>query len=254
MSRPGPSSAAVAAVLVFGGCAQRPMQPPPTAVLEVVPADDWPALTDDLDPESLEAACRSSIEVLDLLSPDEVFSFGPVVRSASELARGTRRACAIVARSVAVEERRRALLDEFLLLRSTGRDGSGEVLFTGYYEQLLEARHDASGSFTFPIYGVPGNLVTVDLGDFGIVADPPRIAGRRRRHRLCRQPGGRVFSPRPGLGYPGLPRWRQGPGRICRDQRTAVPIHRPVAHRRRVGQPGGDVHAGDSRLSGPTPG
>jgi len=160
------------------------VQPPPTAVLQVVPADDWPVLTDDLDPESLETACRSSIEFLDLVSPDEVYSLGPVVRSAAELARGTRRACAIIARSVTAEERQRALLDEFILLRSTGRDGKGEVLFTGYYEPLLEARYDASGSFTIPIYGVPSNLVTVDLGDFDIVTDRPRIAGRVDGRRL----------------------------------------------------------------------
>lgn len=173
-----PRSLAVVGVaaLALGGCAQRPT--PPAAVLEIVPAAEWPALTDDLDPESLEAACRPSFEYLEAVPPSEAISFGPIVRSAAELALGTRRACEIITESVTEEERQRALQDEFLLLRSAGRDGWGEVLFTGYYEPLLDARSEASGSFEYPVYGVPSDLVTADLRDFGIANDPSRIVGR----------------------------------------------------------------------------
>jgi len=184
MRRPGLPFAAIAGAVLLWACARPPVPPPQTAILEVVPAGDWPILTDDLGPESLAAACRSSIEYLDRLPPDESLSFGPVARTAAELARGTRRACAIIARSATPRQRQRALEDEFLLLRSAGRDGRGEVLFTGYYEPLLEARRDASGEFEHPIYGVPGDLVTADLGDFGVVTDSPRIAGRVEGRRF----------------------------------------------------------------------
>jgi len=174
----------MAVVLLFGGCVRKPVELLPTTNLETLSADDWPSLADDLDPASLQAACAPSIDYLDRVPSDRIFTFGSVERSAAELARGTRRACEIIAASAVEEERRRALQDEFLLLRSVGRDGRGEVLFTGYYEPLLDARSEASGSFNHPIYGVPSNLVTVDLGDFGVKTDQERIVGRVDQQQL----------------------------------------------------------------------
>jgi membrane-bound lytic murein transglycosylase A len=53
------------------------------------------------------------------------------------------------------------LQQEFMLLRSAGRDGRGEVLITGYYEPVLVARRVPEPPFIHPVYGVPDDLVTV---------------------------------------------------------------------------------------------
>lgn len=175
---------AAAVIVLNGGCAHKPVEPPPVVPLEVVPADDWPVLTDDFDPESLQTACGPSIDYLERNPPDRVFGFGPIERSAAELAQGVRRACEIISASSSEEEQRKSLQEEFLLLRSVGRDGRGEVFFTGYYEPLLEARGEASGSFEHPIYGVPSDLITVDLTEFGVESDPSRLVGRVDRKKL----------------------------------------------------------------------
>jgi membrane-bound lytic murein transglycosylase A len=113
-----------------------------------------------------------------------VFTFGPVERTAEELARGVRRARDILLASPDDHERMVRLQADFLLLRSVGRDDRGEVLFTGYYEPLIDARRKASTVFDYPIYAIPGDLVTVDLRDFGLDADRPGIIGRVDRQRL----------------------------------------------------------------------
>jgi peptidoglycan lytic transglycosylase A len=176
--------AAVAMIVVIGGCAHKTVEPPPVVPLEIVLAESWPMLADDFDPGSLHAACGPSISYLERVPPDRVYQFGQVERSASELATGVRRACEIIAATVDGPGRNNALQEEFLLLRSVGRDDRGEVFFTGYYEPLLDARGESTGSFEHPIYGVPGDLVTVDLADFGVENDPSRLVGRLDRKKL----------------------------------------------------------------------
>lgn len=176
--------AAVAMIVVIGGCAHKTVEPPPVVPLEIVAEANWPTLADDFDSGSLDAACGPSISYLERVPPDRVYQFGPVERSASELAAGVRRACEIIVATADGQERNEALQREFLLLRSVGRDGRGEVFFTGYYEPLLDARSEPSVSFEHPIYGVPGDLITVDLADFGVENDPARLVGRVERKKL----------------------------------------------------------------------
>lgn len=175
---------AVAMLVVIGGCVHETVEPPPVVPLEIVPEESWPTLADDFDPESLDAACGPSISYLERVPPDRVYQFGPEERSASELAAGVRRACEIIASTADGQDRISAIQEEFLLLRSVGRDGRGEVFYTGYYEPLLDARGEPSGSFEHPIYGVPGDLITVDLADFGVENDPSRLVGRLDRREL----------------------------------------------------------------------
>jgi membrane-bound lytic murein transglycosylase A len=120
------------------------------------------------------------------LPDDRSFTFGSVTRTAAELAAGLRRSCELALLPPA--NRRAALQREFILLRSVGRDGKGEVLFTGYYEPLLDAREMPGEPFLHPVYGVPDDLVTVRLDDFGVRAEEDRLVGRVEDRRLLPYP------------------------------------------------------------------
>ncbi len=146
--------------------------------LEVVPVAQWPALADDLDEDSLLAASESSLAYFLRVPGDTVFTFGPVERTASQLAAGILRFREVMSESRGVEERREMLSREFILLRSIGRSGRGDVLFTGYFEPLLEARRHVEPPFQYPVYGVPEDLVEVDLADFGLDRGPKTLVGR----------------------------------------------------------------------------
>lgn len=52
-------------------------------------------------------------------------------------------------------------------------------VITGYYEPLLHGGHQRSARFRYPVYGVPEDLLIVDLGDLY-----PELKGRPLRGRL----------------------------------------------------------------------
>src|SRR5437868_11239218 len=58
-------------------------------------------------------------------------------------------------------------------------EGGEEGLVTGYYEPLLNGSRKPSGRFRYPLYGVPDDMLTIDLGDVY-----PQLKGMRLRGRL----------------------------------------------------------------------
>ena len=78
-----------------------------------------------------------------------------------------------------------AVQKEFDWISVAGHDGQGKVHVTGYYLPLLEARMKPDSRFRFPLYGVPKDLVRVNLGAFH-----PRFEGEAIVARL---EGGKVL-------------------------------------------------------------
>lgn len=58
-------------------------------------------------------------------------------------------------------------------------------MFTGYYEPELHASRVKSNAYRTPIYGLPDDLVSVDLGLFKSALHDERITGRVDGHRLA---------------------------------------------------------------------
>ena len=58
-------------------------------------------------------------------------------------------------------------------------DGSDTGLITGYYEPLLHGAHQPGGRYQTPLYGVPRDMITVDLASVY-----PELKGMRLRGRV----------------------------------------------------------------------
>jgi membrane-bound lytic murein transglycosylase A len=71
----------------------------------------------------------------------------------------------------------------FLPWEVTTTDAAGarvdSGIITGYYEPQLRGSRQRGGAYTIPLYGVPDDLVTIDLGDLY-----PALKGERVRGRL----------------------------------------------------------------------
>ncbi len=63
-------------------------------------------------------------------------------------------------------------------------DGGSEGLATGYYEPLLRGSRTATARYRYPLYGVPEDLLGVDLPAFGIASRESRLRARLEGKRV----------------------------------------------------------------------
>jgi membrane-bound lytic murein transglycosylase A len=63
-------------------------------------------------------------------------------------------------------------------------DGTAEGTITGYYEPILRGSRRPSAQYRFPVYGVPEDLLTVDLSDIYPELKNMRLRGRLEGRRI----------------------------------------------------------------------
>ncbi len=99
-----------------------------------------------------------------------------------------REACAAASllSSATPESARGFFESEFVPYRLS--QGSVEGLFTGYYEPELKGSRTQHDAYQTPLYGVPGDLVNVDLGLFRDNLRGQRLVGRVTGNRLVPYP------------------------------------------------------------------
>lgn len=176
----------LAVLTLLAGCVTPGPPPTPTAqnVLRQVPADEWPVLLDGLDARGFFQAAESSLAYLRRAKPDKRFTFGPYQMTAAQMAAMLEDLKDLLYRLPDPLSRNQALQRDYILLESVGRDGQGEVLMTGYYEPVLQARRQPQGSFQYPVYALPDDLVWVDLRGFGEQYPAKKLVGQVKGHQV----------------------------------------------------------------------
>ena len=165
------------------------VEPPPsppivwTAASALVRAGVPKQLRDDQPAQSLLDAVDLSLEKFAAVDPAASVRFGAEQVTVGRLAAGMR----------AFRDRLAAMgLSEpfFAYLRENFEffaSAAAEVTFTGYYEPLLRGSLRPSPRYPYPLYGTPGDLVTVDLPQFYFFKEQngfPQIKGRVSNNRL----------------------------------------------------------------------
>lgn len=82
------------------------------------------------------------------------------------------------------EALRRFFEDNFTPYQVTNPDSTSEGLITGYYEPLLNGSRSPSSRYRFPVYGVPEDLLVVDLGSVYPELKNMRLRGRVQGNRV----------------------------------------------------------------------
>ena len=169
-------------LLVLAGCAQLPTAPTKTEAQCACPACPvCPAVAPPKPPAKPLQEARWE-DVKGWGADNLAEAHGALLESCGALAKqpAWREACEAARALPAENAALRAFFEtRFRPWRVVNSDESTEGLVTGYYEPLLRGSRERSKSFSHAIYGVPDDLLVVDLGELY-----PELKNFRLRGRL----------------------------------------------------------------------
>jgi peptidoglycan lytic transglycosylase A len=165
--------------LAFGcttGIVKSPEKISPSLVL--IPPEKTPSLVDDLYGELLLTAIERSLEYYQGSGSKEIYDFGGLQITAKELRESLLAFRKILESSDSAEAKIRTIWETFDIYRAVGSEDSGAVLFTGYFEPLIEGSLKRTDRYRHPIYRTPDDTVVVNLGKFSKKYRNERLVGR----------------------------------------------------------------------------
>ncbi len=131
-----------------------------------------------MDSESLISAIRKNLDYLNRLDPEKPFHYGSQIFTSKQVKESQEAFLSLIEKNVSPEQLNEEIRGNFLVYRATGRVGNKQVLFTGYFEPIYEARLKPDDSFRYPIYKRPDDLIVTDLSLFKREFKGKKIIGR----------------------------------------------------------------------------
>jgi len=174
-------------LMVAAACAPSAVTPPPAgqeAVLREVDPHSVPLERDDLTRNLLEAAVNNSLSYYERLPEDTTFKFGPEEVQVGRIKQSLRKFLFLLGETTSWTELADRVRENFVIYRSVGRNPEQEVLFTGYFEPNIQGSLTPDEHFRYPIYGVPDDLVNIDLGLFRDEYRGVKLVGRSEGNRV----------------------------------------------------------------------
>ena len=138
----------LAIAIGVAGCAVRVTIPLPLATLN-----------DDLDVTSLRMAIGQSLAYLQKLPADQAVGEQPRLLTAHEIKNSLIAFNRLLDRPHRRECLAREIAAGFELIASSAESQQAEVLFTGYYQPVINASLTRTDDYRFPIYAVPADLI-----------------------------------------------------------------------------------------------
>ena len=142
----------LALAIAGAGCAVRVTVPAPLAMM-----------SDDLEVASLRAAIGHSLNYLLRLPPGQVVGEQPRPFTAGEIADSLIAFSELLDHWHCRECLARRIAAQFELVASSAEPQQAEVLFTGYYQPVIEASLTPSEEYRYPIYALPSDLIAQQL-------------------------------------------------------------------------------------------
>jgi membrane-bound lytic murein transglycosylase A len=118
-----------------------------------------PAISDDLDRESLRSALERSISYLEKLPPERVVGEQPRRFTAGEVLASLLAFKQLLDRQDCPDCWKDNFTDQFDLIPSSADPDLETVLFTGYYQPVIEGSLVPTPEYAYPIYAMPADLI-----------------------------------------------------------------------------------------------
>jgi len=154
--------------------------PPPVLKTDLlqVSEKEYPVFTDVMFYDGLEFSLLQSLAYLDRIPADRAFSFGPDTYTAAHVKLSIETFRNFIESKPSSQALNDFVHHNYRVYRSVGNAQTGQVLFTGYYEPLLQGSRSHSDEYRYPLYARPDDLITVDLTPFASDLKGKRITGR----------------------------------------------------------------------------
>lgn len=187
------SLCATALLTLLAGCASEPPLAP--AATQACPAAApcplsplcpvCPAATPE-PPKAKTLEAVSWSEVSGWMDDDPGAAWEAFLRSCTRLKMQTawRESCALAEQLPAGARVRDFFETQFLPYRVANADGSVQGLATGYYEPLLRGSRSKEGTYRYPLYAAPEDLLIVDLAEINPELKHLRLRGRLDGRRV----------------------------------------------------------------------
>jgi len=128
--------------LFLTGCAvfkKAPIKLKDTALVRMTPSE-YPDFGDDLGYDGLAYSIRQSLSYLKNIPENKRFRFGQETFDAIHMITSLEHFLDFITTEPTGHQLKKYIHSKYIVYSSVGRDNSGQVLFTGYYEPFLEGR------------------------------------------------------------------------------------------------------------------
>jgi len=170
--------ALVCGVIILSSCAPTPIVITEDLALRLLPKDAYPQFQDDGNYVGLTDSIDMSLVYLRRLPGDRRFGFGPDTYSAAHLIASLEAFKAAIAQHPDIDELNRIVAQRFRVYQATGVSDDKAVLYTGYYEPLLQGSLNRTAEYSVPLFARPSDLIVIDLTPFAADLKGRHIVGR----------------------------------------------------------------------------
>lgn len=136
----------------------------PSSFLELVPSGSIPSLADDLDLASLSLAIERSLLYFSRFNDRDVYYVGARQSTVGEIEDTLKAFRDIVSGPESEQMKQKKIRDSFDFYKSLGDDNQGRVIFTGYYEPILNGSLEKTAQYPYPLYRTPDETVVRNAG------------------------------------------------------------------------------------------
>lgn len=144
----------------FSGCLRAASHPSLNTFESLVSADPAEIVfLDDLEPASLETAIDRSVRFYEGRGRNKVYRIDDRDVDARQLKETLIAFRSLLRTAGSPDNLAKKIAEEFDVYRVAGSDDDGSVLFTGYYEPLLEGSLQRTEKYRYPLYRAPPDLI-----------------------------------------------------------------------------------------------
>jgi membrane-bound lytic murein transglycosylase A len=160
-------------------CPAVPVKPPEARAIIKVAPENYPSFADADSMKSLRKAAELNLKYARKLGPSALsYDFAGRKVGKAELEASSAEFLELLDRAKTPEELDALVRKKFDVYRLAGRDSTGTVVFSSYYEPTLEASPVRTEQYRYPIYARPPDMIGVDLERFNEKFKGEKLTGR----------------------------------------------------------------------------